>query len=257
MDTWNILNKELAYYGFYLIDDTKCKFIDIDGKQNSQGIIRTMRMLKKIIIKHKEILASLWDNACDDLSKHQERQKFYDEKLKKIFIFTLKDMMKFLLMFDDLQNLSITQDIENALHRDIYSFSSEQMNKIIDYKISIDWVHRTIHRLNYICSLLAFASLGKKKVSQYNIKMAKGISGPWANLDLPTLERAYPFESESLKGRTKDKQKQRRYWKGLQNYNNDGRVGEGHYWREIRNEPYSWYDSNSESPYPHRNLLWN
>ena len=257
MDTWKILNKELEYYGIHLIDDTKCECIMKDGQKSLQGLIKTIRMLKITIKSHKAILASLWANACESISEVQiTEEQFHDDKMKKLSIFTLKDMSKFLLMFDENQVSNFGKIIEQALSRDINSFSSEQLSEIIDYKISIDWIHRTILRLYYICNLLAFASIGQKKVSKYNIKMAKGISGPWANLDLPTLERVYPFEQEESDGRQKDKEKQRRYRKGLENYNNDGRAGEGHYWRELRNEPYSWSDNDTESPYPHRNLLW-
>ena len=258
MDTWTTLNKELEYYGVHLIDDTRCECIMEDGRKVEQGTIKTIRMLSRSIKNHKKILASLWDNACEVLEEMSPvEEQFHDDNIKKIFIHTLKDMSKFLLIFEELQGSNLSRIIEQSLSRDINSFSSEQLSEVIDYKISIDWIHRTINRLYYICSLLAFASLGRKKVSSYDIKMAKGISGPWANLDLPTLERVYPFEQEEQSGREKDKQYQRRYRKGFENYNNDGRAGEGHYWREIRNEPYSWYDNNSESPYPHRNLLWN
>jgi len=258
MDTWAILNKELEYYGIHLIDDTRCECFMENDQKVEQGIIKTIRMLKKSIKSHKCILASLWDNVCEIFSEDRIAEKqFHDENMKKLFIFTLKDMSKFLLMFDELQGSYFSKSVEQALNSDINSFSSEQISEAIDYKISIDWVHRTIQRLLYICNLLAFACIGRKKVSQYDIKTAKGISGPWANLDLPALERVYPFEQEEQSGRMKDKQYQRRYRKGFENYNNDGRVGEGHYWRELRNEPYSWYDNDDESPYPHRNLLWN
>lgn len=258
MDTWIILNKELEYHGVHLIDDTECECIMEDGQKSSQGIIKTIRMIRKSIYNHKKILASLWENACEIITEVNITEKqFHDSKIKKLFIFTLKDMSKFLLMFEELQGSHISETIEQSLNRDINSFSSEQLNDIIDYKISIDWIHRIIQRLYYICNLLAFASIGRKKVSKYDIKLAKGISGPWANLDLPKLERVFPFEDEESFGRMKDKEKQRRYRMGLENYNNDGRTGEGYYWRELRNEPYSWFDNDSESPYPHRNLLWN
>lgn len=258
MDTWKILNKELEYYGVHLIDETVCECIMEDGRRSSQGVIKTIRMLKKSIKSHKQILSSLWYNACEIISEVQlSEEQFHDENMKNLFIFTLKDMSKFLLMFEELQSSNFSRVIEQALSRDINSFSSDQLSEIIDYKISIDWIDRTIKRLYYICSLLGFAAIGKKNVSKYNIKLARGISGPWANLDLPTLERVYPFEQEEQTGREKDKQMQTRYRKGMEAYNNDGRVGEGHYWREIRNEPYSWFDNDDESPYPHRNLLWN
>jgi hypothetical protein len=258
MDTWTTLNKELEYYGIHLITDVECECLKEDGTKVSQGIMKTIRMINKSINKHKQILVSLWDNACDLITEDRLVEEcFHDVKIKKLFIFTLKDMSKFLLMFDIPNESYLSKGINASLDRDIKSFSSEQISEIIDYKISIDWIHRVIQRLYYICNLLAFASIGKEKVSTYDIKIAEGISGPWANLDLPKLERVYPFEQEEQHGRTKDKQHQRRYRKGFENYNNDGRVGEGHYWRELRNEPYSWFDNASESPYPHRNLLWN
>lgn len=265
MDNWVILNKELEYYGIRLIDDTRCECIKEDGQMVEQGVIKTIRMLKSSIKKHKQLLASLWENACELLeAQNPIEEQFHDENLKKIFIHTLKDMSKFLLMFEELQGSQLSQVVEQSLSRDINSFISEQLSETIDYKISIDWIYRTINLLSYLCRLLASASLGRKKVSGYNlavsiiphIKIAKGISGPWANLDLPTLERVYPFEQEEQSGREKDKQMQQRYRKGFENYNNDGRVGEGHYWRELKNEPYAWSDNDSESPYPHRNALW-
>lgn len=257
MNTWTTLNRELEYYGIHLIDDTQCECIMEDGQKSVQGIIKTIRMLKKSINNHTSILSNLWNSLCEVISEEQPvEEQFHDDKMKNIFIYTLKDMSKFLLMFDEIQGSFISQCVEQSLSRDINSFSSEQISEVIDYKISIDWIDRTIQRLLYICNLLGFSTLGIKKVSQYDIKMAKGISGPWANLDLPTLERVYPFEQEESDGRIKDKEKQSRYTKGREAYNNDGRVGEGHYWRELRNEPYSWSDNDSESPYPHRNLLW-
>ncbi len=101
--------------------------------------------------------------------------------------------------------------------------------------------------------MLSLVATGKKNVIKSEIKTARGISGPWANLDLPLEERKFPFGIE-LQGRERDKKGQRRYRKGFENYNTEN-VGDGHYWRELRNEPYSWADRNSESPYPHRNLL--
>ncbi len=257
MDTWTTLNKELEYYGIHLIDDTRCECIMEDGQRAEQGIIKTIRMLSRSIKSHKKIIASLWDNACEVLEETNPiEEQFHDNSMKKLFIHTVKDMSKFLLMFEELQGSYMSKVVEQTLSRDIDSFSAEQLSETIDYKISIDWIDRTINRLYYICSLLGFACLGRKKVSSYDMKQAAGVSGPWANLDLPTLERVYPFEKEEQEGREKDKQYQRRYRKGFENYNKPG-VGEGHYWREIRNEPYAWEDNDTESPYPHRNLLWN
>ena len=37
--------------------------------------------------------------------------------------------------------------------------------------------------------------------------------------------------------------------KSLRNSHNNDFVGEGHNWREVRNEPYSWSNRKDESPY--------
>ena len=71
-------------------------------------------------------------------------------------------------------------------------------------------------------------------------------------------ERVYDFGDDHMGGAVKDRQHQRRYRKNLENYNRaDGGVGEGHYWREIRNEPFSWKDRKDEDPYSHRSVLNN
>jgi hypothetical protein len=166
-----------------------------------------------------------------------------------LFVFSLKDLTKYLLCFDGAEKSKYYMIVSQALSKDVKMFSKDQVYSIPDYKISIDWVSRNVSRLLYVSNLLSLASMGKKRVSQYEIKTAKGVAGPWSRLDLPMEERAFPF-GFGLRSREKGKQKQRRYRKGLENYNNDGRVGEGHYWRELRNEPYDWMNREYEDPYP-------
>ncbi|MFW6173100.1 MAG: hypothetical protein ACOC5T_05090, partial [Elusimicrobiota bacterium] len=78
-------------------------------------------------------------------------------------------------------------------------------------------------------------------------------------LDLPMEERVFKWRDieDEVRGRERGKEKQRRYRQGFENYNNDGRVGEGYYWREMRNEPYSWYDRGTSSPYKSRATIDN
>jgi hypothetical protein len=255
MDIWNLLKKEISYYGIRINTNHNCSFFLQDGTLKNQGVIVTIRQIKKSIESNKKVLLSLWEDVVNLLKEESGEDLFCDENTKKIFINALKDMSLFLLCFDNLERSPFSIIIENSLNREISSFTKQQINKLIDYKISIDWTHRFISRLLYINKLLSVATIGKKNIVKYNVKTARGVSGPWANLDLPMEERAYPFECEEQGGRTKDKQKQERYRKGLENYNNGGAVGEGHYWREIRNEPYSWTDKSFDSPYPSRDVL--
>jgi len=255
MDTWALLGAELQYYGIDLISSTKCRIYDNDDKQGEiQGILSTIRSINKSIKQQKRILLLLWNEIFSILSKQDGRKEIIDEKMINLFLFSLKDMVKFLLCFEDAEKSKYYHIVSSALTKDLDSFNKKQIYQIPDYKICVDLVSRSINRLLYISNLLSFASIGQKKISQYNVKTAKGIAGPWSRLDLPLEERMFPFGDE-LQQREKGKQKQRRYTKGLENYNGDPKVGEGHYWRELRNEPFSWFDREYEDPYSHRNLL--
>lgn len=254
MDTWKILSKELNYYGIRLIDNTKCQICDENGDIKVQGVIKTIRILNNYVRHQKKLLLKLWNEVVETLEQEQPVAEMIDENMSKLFIFSLKDFAKYLLCFDGYEKSKYNNAISLALTRDIKTFSKDQIYSIPEYKISIDWITRNICRLLYISKLLAFACMGKNRVSQYDLKTAKGIAGPWSRLELPIEERMFPF-GHGLKEREKGKQKQRRYTKGLQNYNNSPQVGEGHYWRELRNEPFSWFDRNFEDPYPSRHLL--
>jgi len=253
-DTWILLGKELNYYGIDLIDNKKCRISDDSGEEKTQGVIKTIRTLNVDIKKQKKLLLSLWNEVIDILQEENSIVEIIDDKMIDLFIFSLKDFAKYLLCFDKYEKSKYNTAILLALAKDIKSFNKQQIYSVPDYKISIDWVSRNISRLLYISKLLAFASMGKKRVSQYEIKTAVGLAGPWSRLDIPLEERKFPF-GHGLDERTKGKQKQRRYQMGLANYNGDGRVGEGFYWRELRNEPFSWYDRGFEDPYPSRHLL--
>jgi len=256
MNTWNLLKKELNYYGINLTDDRKCEIYTAEGRLRRQGILKTIRQIKKSIKNNKKLLVDICEEVINLLQIEEiNKEVIIDEKLKKVFIFSLKDLAKFLLCFEELDNSTLKESIESSLNKDIKNFSKEQISQLPDYKISLDWIYRLISRLNYILRLLSFASMGEERSRDFLVKEAKGISGPWANLDLPILERVFPYEDSRMREITKGKEKQRRYRKGFENYNGDGRVSEGHYWREIRNEPFSWYDKQFESPYPSRSVL--
>lgn len=258
-DTWTLLEKELNYFGIELIDSKKCRIYDdissgLDSPSKVQGVIRTIREINGFVRKQKKMLLFLWEETIEILQPQNPTGEIVDERMTNLFTSSLKDMLKFLLCFESGEKSKYYRVITEALAKDIRSFNKQQIYTIPDYKISIDWVNRTVCRLLYICKLLAFACMGKKRISTYEIKTARGIAGPFTRLDLPMKERIFPFGRE-VGRRIRGRQKQRRYTKGLQNYNNDGRVGEGYMWRELRNEPFSWFDRNFDDPYPSRYLL--
>ena len=256
IDTWTLLNKELTYYGFRLTNDRKCQLI-VNERIITQGVIRTIRQINTTVKKQKNILFSLWKEIVELLAKENQPssdQLLIDEKMVDLFIFSLKDLSKFLLCFEECDEGVFQLYIDEALNKDISSFSKEQIYKLPDYKITIDWVFRTITRLLYIKKLLYFSTLGSKKIGEYDVKIAAGVAGPWSRLELPLEERAFPFGKE-VESRERAKQKQRRYRKGLDNYGPGDFVASGHYWRELRNEPFAWSDRNFDDPYPGRHYL--
>lgn len=256
MTNWELLVKELKFFGVTLLNNRECRIYFDKNKPTTQGIIKTIRQLNASINKRKKLLSNLWEDICIVLDQKEGSHDLIDYGMEKLFLNSLKDLSKFLLCFSDCEKSSYKKAIDLSLSKDILMFSKDQISKLIDYKISVDWIHRVICKLLYIKSLLAYAVYGEKRVNSQKVKIATGVAGPWAHLDLPMEERVFPFGQE-LGEREKDKQKQRRYRKGLENYNNDGRCGEGHYWRELRNEPYSWSDRGTESPYPSRTSLMN
>ena len=256
INTWILLKKELSYFGICLLNNRNCQIL-VNNEVKKQGIIKTIRQINKSIKKQKNILLSLWKEIIELLRENQSSSfQPIDEKMIDLFIFSLKDLSKFLLCFEDCDETIYQKCIEDALNRDIILFNKEQIYKLPDYKITIDWIFRTITRALYIKSLLSFAIMGEDKIGQYEVKMAAGIAGPWSRLDIPMQERVFPFGKE-LENRTKAKQKQRRYRKGLENYGPGDFVSEGFVWRELRNEPFAWSDRNFDDPYPGRNYLRN
>jgi len=253
MDTWRLLKRELKYFGITLVNQRKCVMY-FDEQPKEMGTIKAIRMLTYSITKKKALLREVWQTISEDLYDETICDEIIEEEMLSLFVFSLKDLAKFLLLFDECRTSSYHDIINHCLTRDISTFSRRQVETVIDGKLTIDWLHRLICKLIYIRKLLSFATLGPDKVSAYDIKVAKGIQGPWAHLDLPMEERVFPYGTE-VETRMQQKQRQRRYRKGLENYNNDGRVGEGHYWRELRNEPYSWYNRSFDDPYPSRHLL--
>ena len=261
--TWDILKKELAYNGIILLDNDRCQFI-----HNNKKYVCSLRKKTCIIknsIKHNNLLFdSLWKELTNLLSEEEQSLCTTDIRIVNIFVDSIKELYMLAWMIADysfefrskLIGSKTFKVLRGVLARDYVSFSKEQVDAICDYKICIDWTIRKNCALSYVIDLLSFASMGREFVSGKTIKTARGISGPWANLDLPKLERQLPWSdiSDEVRGRTHDKQDQTRYRKGFDAYNQPG-VGEGHYWREIKNEPFSWYDRDTEDPYPSRHTL--
>ena len=252
MNNWEILQNELKHYG--ISTSNNICYIKTNGKPKKQGIVKTLVEIEAFIHENIKKLEKIWTTIVHVLGKYNDNVELYDPKYYKLFVFSLEDLVVFLNMFEDKEESC--NIINRALNRDINSFSIDQIKDIVDLKICLDWSFTFITRLLYIKKLLSLVSMGEKRILKYKIVVARGISGPWANLDLPIFERAFPFDADDFPLRTKQKQKQRRYRQGFEAYHSPG-VAQGYYWRELKNEPFLWSDKATESPYPSRNTLMN
>ena len=266
--TWDILEQELAMHGITLVGVNGC---ECASPANSSEKKR-MSLRNKIVFIQKEmkdnmkIFVELWNDLLVLLRETpSDEEKVIDVNSRQLFIESLHGLFKFTkfllpeyecwIATDEQKNIS--DCLRSSLDRTIDHYAKDVIIAVPSYRITIDWVHRLISSLFYIRKLLRFASQDRSVINNLVVKTAKGVQGPWSNLDLPMLERKWEWDDieEEVRGRDRDLRKQRRYYAGLLAYNNDGRVGEGYYWRELRNEPFSWDNRADDSPYPGRNIL--
>jgi len=122
MDTWALLCKELEFHGITLLNHTKCQMCDENGKVSTQGVMGVIRDVNKSIKEQKRILLMLWNEVVSLLSERQHCSPMLDEKMVNLFLFSLKDMIKFLLCFEGAEKSKYYQVVSQCLNRDINSF---------------------------------------------------------------------------------------------------------------------------------------
>jgi len=258
MDNWNYLKKELACNGIFIINNKYCKDSLGNKKKNTQCLAKQTSNFKENCRLFKE----LWDDVNQVLL--QEGSNTIDSNGSRYFVLCVKDLYDLLDCFEEASETELKINFKKFLMRDVNSFTSKAVYNISNYKMSIDWVFRSIVKHRFVMSMLKMTLLGEDKVNSFSETDKNGlktaaISGPWANLDLPMGERMYSWadEAESINDDQKGKQAQRRYRKGLINYNKleDPEEGDFWVWYEGKNAPFLWTERNSEDPYPHRNLL--
>jgi len=241
------LIRELAAHGIHVIDGKSYHW-----KDEKFSFDQIRMSLKSITKDNKKILLRLWGEVSEVLQKKETGDS--DEMSELLFVPAIKGLYVLSSQFKYLKENGVCESLKAALSSDSNSFSRLVMNKVIDFRLAIEWMHHLIRRNMYLQYLIEYHRISLKSK---NVE-ASGVSGPWSNLDLPMEERVFEWKDieEEVAGREKDKRNQRRYRMGLENYGTgDHSPNEGFYWREMRNEPYSFGDESS-NPYPHRNLLW-
>lgn len=245
-----LVEKELNMHGIFPQQNGMIEL----GSHGNISLSKASVVFKQKAKNAYTIVSKLWNEVSSILDFQSEATSKAPEGLENTFITALQGIKKMIGLYPGLEGYNKIEDIiSKALCKDINSYSYKLMSKVIEYKIAIEWVGHLIARNLYIRSLiLRFVSLRSQKTET----IAKGVHGPYANLDVGIKERCFEWSdiSEEVAGREKEIKSQRWYKMGLEGYN-DPYVNEGFVWRELKNEPFLW-GKEGENPYPHRNSLW-
>lgn len=238
------IKSELLIHGFSVRDNG---IISFEGK--NLPISHCLALLKLKLKQLYSIVDKLWTEVCLLLSEDNIKRTEVPEGIDSVFIHSLQGLKRMLYLYPGLSSFSSKEDvISKSLCKDLNSFSYRLMSKIIEYKLGIEWIGHLIAKNLYFTSMIMCMRFYNKKENKKVV--AKGVHGPYSNLDIPMQERVFSWSAidEEVAGRSRDIKNQRRYRMGLEGYN-DPWVNEGFKWRELRNEPYLW-GREGESPYP-------
>jgi hypothetical protein len=245
-----LLEKELSIHGIKVLPQG---FIEVEG-MGKMPIQTAISAFKKKARNAYGIVSKLWTDLADTLESSVPSNSPPTEGIENIFVYAVQGLKRAVALYPGLSDFErVDAALCRTLCSDTKSVSYKTMSKVIEYKLAIEWVGHIISRNLYIRSMLVqFYALRRKKPET----VAKGVHGPFSNLDLPMKERVFEWSEidEEVAGRDRDIKNQSRYKKGLEGYN-DPSINEGQVWRELKNEPFLW-GKEGENPYPHRNTLW-
>jgi hypothetical protein len=246
MNDLETLKSELAVNGISVESDGTCQVHDPNAEmpvsmkcedkiaQLSESIRLTKREFKNMWVSFTETLA-----RCDGatVGGAATTEKMYVAALKRAY--RLANSYHYFAPQRRLLNLRLNQDIKRC--------PENIMSRAVDYHICLDWLFRGIKNDSYRMYLL---KEWIKKIRMLRNTVAQQMT-PAGALDLPMKERVWSFseDEEDFKNSDAEKRHQQRY-QLPETYNDPDKFEEGFYWREIRNEPYSFWDEEND-PYPH------
>ena len=245
----NLFSKELSHFGISILSEDK---LLLTNSNKDISVDDFCDLLKQ---RH-EALISVYENIISELKKVsnssiRDTKKFLTRPSLSAIEYFLKEASSV-----NGYDLSFQKRLLSILNGCGFSFSIFSRKQLILYKMTLRWLNYLSKRDLYIYHLNV-SSIRNSRCAEDHEKLARGIQGPWGNLDLPMQERVFKWDdvSEETYGRRADIQSQRRYVMGLEDLHSPN-AKVGYYYRELRNEPYLFSDSDTESPYPHRSTLW-
>lgn len=235
-----ILLAEMRIFG--ICPESNGYSVVIGDETRSAGHIDEVKQLIHLGTKElKEHIKELWVNLEKISLLICENNAGNTASLSNLlFLNSAKKAYYLSKQFSDLEK--ITKSLYSLLNTDAADAHKELIKKFNSLYFEIKAVHSLIMREIYRLQL----------VNRYGrlIKSAD-ISGPWANLDLPTSERMWSAkeDEEYFDNRTRARREQTRY--------NPESTKTGFYfvWVDQNRNPYSFDDRDEESPYPSINTI--
>jgi len=234
---------------------SELNFFDIIQSQPGYEIavgdeyIHTDTLAEAIIILEEgvsELKEHIWEkwNSLDQVAKLIIHNNAGNEGGIENILFLNSVKKAYLLSrnFSDLENIS--ESIKQIFSIDASEVHPDLIRRFNDSYLSVRLIHKLI-----------MTELYKIKLIRHYMRHTKtaGISGPWANLDLPMAERVWDWseDEEYFQQRAKARKEQTRYNPEMD------RSGFFYNWVDLSRDPYTFTleRSRSDSPYKSRNLI--
>lgn len=247
----NLLEAELILFDIKRTS-TGYRLIVGDEQLEVSSLQECSKIIEEGISELKEHLWGLWQKLEHLSTVIANNEAGNRESIDNIlFLNNVKKSFSLSSQFDDLGTVSSA--IKQLLDIDINSVHNNLIVQFNQTFLSVKLLHRLI--MIELYRLKVIRQCGKMgKVSGVGVEKVGSVSGPWANLDLPTQERVWPWdqaEEEYFSNRQKSRREQVRYNpEEAENTN-----GVFFVWVDQNRSPYRWTDRQIESPYKSRLLV--
>jgi len=245
MNDLELLKSELAINGIIINDDGTCQSrITSTGVPESMSCEDKIKKIAIYVVENKKEFKHMWHFFCESLIECDAATSGGSAVTEKMYISAVKKAYRFSKTFGYFKNARSL--LLMRLNQDIKKSTESAMSRIVDYHICLNWLYRTIENDLYCVRLL---KAWTKEIDRLQNVVAQQMT-PSA-LDLPMKERVWPWaeDDEDFHQREKDIRNQQRY-QLPETYDEPDKLEEGFFWREMRNDPYSFWDEESD-PYPH------
>src|ERR1035437_3754592 len=123
--TWDTFRKELAIHGFRVVHVNLVQYWKGTTPVNSSAD-EAIAMIGSEIGENEKVIKELWDNAKSILEQPSTGGFSHDSRLSKLFIFSIKDLLKLLVCFDENSISGYGNTFRQTLDREVSSFHPSQ-----------------------------------------------------------------------------------------------------------------------------------